>query len=543
MSESFDQRLRFRSAAIILAVYFLLAALVVYQSADQINPDGVAYVQIARHYAHGRFDLAVSSYWGPLLSWLLVPLVWLGIGSMAAVKAINVVLGAGLGLAAVSLARRVKLNWNPNVVLAGSLTLVLAMLPQPITPDVLLATLMTLYFARSARLLRSRSAKVAFGAGLIGGAAYLAKAYALAFVPLHLALTLAVGLSVRGGLGARTRQLVAGLAGVALVAGPWVVAVSVKEGRPTIGSVTRLADAFVYSIKTGQNCPLYRVQTPRPGRINVWENPTEIPQDYVDAARPPENYRSRILLANGNELNNMLRWFDPIVPLAVGWVIVVLSIPVQLLLRAVDWRGPQTPRKGRPVGTLGVPRRIWLAGSVAVYAGGYMLVLMESRYLWPIWALLLVLTLGVLGASPGGRAGRWRLLAPALLLGAVAGAVAMSLYPWFDPSPTSKGADWRQMAKASSGLQSNQLTAANVWHEGLYASYRADSPFLGVIEGQDAEEIARGLRPFGPVRVLVFNNAKLERMLESSGLFRRDSAQERADNLAVFELAPAAEGG
>ena len=41
------------------------------QNSQQINTQGIAYILLAKHYATGNFGLAVSSYWSPLLSWLL----------------------------------------------------------------------------------------------------------------------------------------------------------------------------------------------------------------------------------------------------------------------------------------------------------------------------------------------------------------------------------------------------------------------------------------------------------------------------------------
>ena len=42
---------------------------------DQLNPDGLAYIRIAQYYLNGQTALMISGYWGPLLSWLIVP--WL----------------------------------------------------------------------------------------------------------------------------------------------------------------------------------------------------------------------------------------------------------------------------------------------------------------------------------------------------------------------------------------------------------------------------------------------------------------------------------
>ena len=35
-----------------------------------LNPDAVAYLRIASYFSEGKFDLAVSGYWGPLLALL-----------------------------------------------------------------------------------------------------------------------------------------------------------------------------------------------------------------------------------------------------------------------------------------------------------------------------------------------------------------------------------------------------------------------------------------------------------------------------------------
>ena len=65
--------------AAVAGLYIWAACDIVAVSLHQINPDGVAYMRLARYWAEGRLDLAVSSYWGPLLSWLLVPSAWLGL--------------------------------------------------------------------------------------------------------------------------------------------------------------------------------------------------------------------------------------------------------------------------------------------------------------------------------------------------------------------------------------------------------------------------------------------------------------------------------
>ena len=99
-SRRHHNRKLWRAATAAAVVLYLLAAVhLAILSRDQINPDGISYIQVARNCAAGRFDLAVNSYWGPLLSWILVPFVWLGWDLQLVVKVLGVVLGLGFAVA------------------------------------------------------------------------------------------------------------------------------------------------------------------------------------------------------------------------------------------------------------------------------------------------------------------------------------------------------------------------------------------------------------------------------------------------------------
>ena len=47
-------------------------------SLSRLNTDAIAYMRIAEYWAAGNFELAVTGYWGPLLSLLMVPFLYLG---------------------------------------------------------------------------------------------------------------------------------------------------------------------------------------------------------------------------------------------------------------------------------------------------------------------------------------------------------------------------------------------------------------------------------------------------------------------------------
>jgi hypothetical protein len=65
-------------AFVALTVYTALLVSLAFPLSKQINPDGVAYLRIAGYYLSGDLGKAVSGYWSPLYSWLLIP--WLAAG-------------------------------------------------------------------------------------------------------------------------------------------------------------------------------------------------------------------------------------------------------------------------------------------------------------------------------------------------------------------------------------------------------------------------------------------------------------------------------
>src|SRR5205809_2787554 len=141
-----------------------------------LNPDGVAYMRIASYYAAGRMDLAITGYWGPLLSWLLVPGLKAGITAVVAAR-IVMALSAVYFLWAcwrvfVRLGLQGKpLNWGLGSVAAVSVFWSV----ENITPDLLLGALVGHAFSgmTMARWLERPAA--AWKSGLLWGLAYLAK--------------------------------------------------------------------------------------------------------------------------------------------------------------------------------------------------------------------------------------------------------------------------------------------------------------------------------------------------------------------------------
>src|SRR5262245_41999822 len=63
--------------AVVWPIQAILVVVVAWLNRNQIDEDAIYYIRIAQYYLHGQTHLMVSGYWGPMLSWLIAPWLWL----------------------------------------------------------------------------------------------------------------------------------------------------------------------------------------------------------------------------------------------------------------------------------------------------------------------------------------------------------------------------------------------------------------------------------------------------------------------------------
>ena len=391
-----------------------------------------------------------------------------------------------------------------------------------ITPDSLLACLLTWYFVLAAGLVQEGSARRAFAAGLLGGLCFLVKAYAVPFVAAHLCVT---GLlrwrlvrkgRARGGVAG---PLAAGLAGLLLAAAPWIAVISVQGRRLMINSGGASAEAWGPLAASGP-LPVHRLQRPRAGRVTSWENPAEIAYPWPKwAARPNESrlaVRIRAAAANARDVLKALVRADGVGLLLAGTV-------VAGLLGAASW--------GRG-GDARAALRVWALASFAIYVAGLLGLWVYERFCWPVWGLMLAMFFSALdwlvaavqrrltGRGGPPRGGRSRVRAAAVLVAAIMVAgVAWRVHAsagghWGALPSARRGAQARRAARmvSASGAAARPI-AANRWRRGLFAAYWAGRPYLGELGSRSPDEIAAELAPFGRAMVLIYDDTQLARAL------------------------------
>jgi len=428
-----------------LAVVIFVVLVLVFKAhfAFWINTDATAYVSIARQYLAGGFARAVNGYWGPLLSWLLAPLLATGMEPLAAARWIEVAAGLGTLFAVRWLALRLGASRRSMGVLALCLCVPLADYSMLlVTPDILLVFLLVMYCGFVLPDAYRERRLYGIGAGLCGGLAYLAKSYALPFFLVHFVLINLMHLNRAGvapaGAASRRREVLlnfaAGLAAFVLVAGPWVGVLTHKYGQLTCGTAGQRAHCLVGPEYYGDD-PVFGtlIDPPSFDATSYWDDPAIV---KLVAWRPWESedlFYHQLWLICVN-LWTMIRQVTGLIPFAAAAFLYFLGAAMG---GHKSSNGPRSGGTGRdsetregaePVAAVtpdlyaypllskvAVP----LLLTVSVFAGGFLPIYVELRYLWFVVVLLTVMTVLVLqqfAISHKFRSAVWSFLATWLVL-------------------------------------------------------------------------------------------------------------------------------
>jgi len=403
--------------------------------------------------------------------------------------------------------------------------------------SVLLACLLTWYFVKAMKLLRSDSLGLAAVVGLLGGLAYLAKAYAMPFVVVHLAGTAVFKSAfVRGRFTSTcVKQYTAALAVLFLVAAPWILTISIHDGRPTLGSAAKHASAWSGNARMDR-MPFIRLQMPREGRIWSWEDPaeTQFPWPTWSALDGMRGLLKQIQVTSANVLSipDLLNSTDALQLMSGGFLLVLVFLfPLRQTLKS----HPDM-------------LRLWAVLSVLLYMGGYVSLFVYDRYLWPTWGIIFALF--ILGppslrfaSRPGVNNGPadqpststqtltyWH----RLILGIFVVSLATNAVSELRSRMNAKANVATRFKQVGEKLKDHHLFAANKWRPGLYVTYWANGRFLGQQAGKTPDEVATELAPFGQPVLLVFDDTVLARVLTQSPLFT--SLPTAKEGMWAFEL-------
>jgi len=366
-----------------IAFQLILVTVLGYLNRYQINTDGISFIRLAVYYAHGQWDLAVSGYWGPLLSWLMVPFVGLFETPLFAAR---VAMGASAVvclLGAMSVLRRIALPASGVVLGSWIVALASAVWATGHTSaDVLFAGLVCFAVSRLLDPRWSADLRTQITTGLLFAAAYLAKAAA---VPLALALTLVIPTlwvltgSVdfkRATRGAAITLIVFGLA-----ATPWVTVLSLKYGKVLLSTSGRINHS-AYGPRTPERLrfayELESYHVPPPGRVTTWEEPSNTPVLEWSPFASADNALHQLKLIYQNLFGIAAKLAQ------MDWLGVGLFAAVSGVLVHAPWLANMRAQRWRWAGII-----VMCLSSAYLPISGH-----ETRYHYPAYVFLVVAAVG-----------------------------------------------------------------------------------------------------------------------------------------------------
>ncbi|GJL60551.1 MAG: hypothetical protein NPIRA03_34080 [Nitrospirales bacterium] len=364
---------------------------------DWISTDGISYIRIAQYYASGQFDLAISGYWGPMLSWIMVPLLGFVEEPLSAAQ-MAMALSAIVYLAGcMAIFRNLGIGSSGVLVALGIVAFFsVHWAVQAITPDLLMSGILCLAISRTLHPDWCDKPSVQFSAGLLFGAAYLAKAPGLPFAFL---LIMAAGLlwtvSQQISPMRALRSATISFLGLMLIAGPWILVLSLKYEKLVFSTSAGISHAVMGPPGVGRGHPTFSdFVIPDQGRLSSWEDPISNKYSHWNPLESTENLRHQLRIFHGNVIKTirLLKNFDW---LGIGLVSVIFGFlfhtPWTQNIRSDRWRWAA----------------IFIGCLVVIFLPGYG---GEKRYYYSVYPFLLGGGLGYVRHLANSRSGQEKIL-------------------------------------------------------------------------------------------------------------------------------------
>jgi hypothetical protein len=314
---------------------------------------------------------------------LLAPVLAVGVAPLVAAKLVGLVSAMAVLVALERLLRTVEItSATRTITLLGTVPFLLQAAFTWISPDLLVAAPLLVVTERLIRGVWLQGPAAAFVTGVAGGAAYLAKLYALPVVAV--AIAGAVVLASGRNPGAARRRGAVLVAGLLLGVGGWATVLTVTTDAPTAGTAGGVNTAVLVPGSAGSpvlHAGLFR--PPHPRSVSAWEAPSRLvrPDSSAETGVASDvEVAGEQAAVSGERLRGLTANVGPNLARTWSFVTGLWGVGVLVLVGAgrVAWR-PEGSDRGRLLA---------LGAVAAVWAGGLQLLVAHPRYLWPAALLL-----------------------------------------------------------------------------------------------------------------------------------------------------------
>jgi len=337
----------------------------------QINPDGISYINTAERYAAFDFNNALNGYWGVLISWLLVPFIWLKVDPVISFYFISLLCSAATVLLIHRFALKKLTFIKPLPLYLVELTLLLTLASlslSVLTPDILLTLTFVLLLFSFSDFDDMPTTRNAIILGVAGALLFFAKPAGLLLFLFALAV---YAIYIRLQKKMKLRQLLIPLAVFFVFVIPYCTALSIKYHQ------------LIFSTSNSYNLslisPTYvrRHTITQPGIYlppnefanSVWDDPSNLPIKHWNPLASPSDFKyyTNEVLFNFHSLSTFIQNLGIVVLL--GLSVIVATVVSRKKFKIESFIGTTLI-----VGLLGL----------------YSLSVVDPRHMWPIIPLAFI---------------------------------------------------------------------------------------------------------------------------------------------------------
>jgi hypothetical protein len=341
---------------LILIIYTLLGIFLIKYYLYQINPDGINYITISKLIISGNLYDSINDYWSPLISWLLIPLLFFTktpVASVHATKILSLIIGFFTIIGIRQLSYRFEMD---DIIRAAVLFImvpvILYFVFSEITPDLLMVCILVYYLSIIFNLDYPNKLSNGVLCGILGALSYFTKSYGFSFfIASFFILNLFQYFrdSDRFRRKKIIKNFILGFAIFLMISGIWIGLISSKDEKLTIGTAGEINYAKFGPQSHGS---IYVQWSP----FSSWSN---------------FKYQIHLITYNSLKIVNILYNFSYLS------LLIILAYIIMCI---------QPPRKLITKNEIFYPLI-----TIFIAIGGYVFVVVEDRYIWIVNVLLILM--------------------------------------------------------------------------------------------------------------------------------------------------------
>ena len=341
---------------LILIIYTLIGISLIKYYQYQINPDGIQYITISKLIISGNMYASINDYWSPLISWLLIPFLFFTktpLAALQATKILSLIIGFFTIIGIRMLSYRFEMDEIiRTVILFIMVPVVLYFALSEITPDLLMVCILVYYLAILFNPDYPNKLSNGVLCGILGALAYFTKSYGfIFFITSFFILNLFQYFhdSDRFRRKKLIKNFVLGFAIFLMISGIWIGLISSKDEKLTFGTAGEVNYAKFGPQSHGSSVIQW-------SPFSSWSN---------------FKYQLNLIKYNTIKIGSILYNFSYLCLIIILVYIIMCIQPPRKLITKTEILYPLV--------------------TILIVAGGYVIVVVEGRYIWIINILIILM--------------------------------------------------------------------------------------------------------------------------------------------------------